>query len=976
MKYRKPLIYLAIIAVVVGYYSIKSVTDKNSFTTISADNVKVPEKNDQGIPFYQSLLRENTAAGKKSYAGQPIEIQAAAYTTVSGSARTEKVKDAESGTEVLDWKNGSGAVEWEIDIPEDGLYNLEVLYTSASESSVSINYGLKIDGKAPFAEAGSIEFVKHWRDKTVPYNKDVLGNEIRSQQVQIPGWKSMVYSDFNLSSKPLEFYLAKGKHTIRFEAQNEPMLWKTIRFIAPAQIPAYAEYLKNADAKSEGKSWFTKIEAELYKQKSHTSVQTGSRNEAHVSPDPAGRIKYNVIDGERWKKPGEWIEWEFEVPETGMYELDVKYFQRYQGNTNVYRTIAIDGKVPFSEMLHYTFPYNKRLDIYTLQDTEGKPYQFHLEKGKHVIRMTADASGVNSPYLSLSETIDDIYELEREVRKVTGDYGANSGDSTRTWDLASYIPDIKTRLQSIRDRLDAITGYLNGMNQNSSTATNTIKTGISIVDDMMADVDKIPNSLRSFADAESKLGAWFESYNLQGMTVDYLVVREPGTKTGLKESGALIQAPYMLGNFFRTFYQKYDTREFNEKESLNVWIGRNRDYANLLQEMINQEFTQKYGIKVNVNLMPDPNALILSNAGGDQPDAVLGVWQDTPVDFAMRGAAADLTKFSDYEEIVKRFHPGGMRAFQYNQGVFALPETQIFHLMFYRKSVMERLGEELPQTWDDVKKLLPSLQEAGMTFYYPNKDFAPFFYMNGAEFYSEDGLRPGFNTDGAYDGFKLWAELFTKYGLPKDVPSFFNHFKLGDMPIGVADFNTYLQLLSSAPEIRGDWGVAPMPGIAQGDGEIARWAQNGQMASMILDKSDKKEEAWTFLKWWTSDEVQRQYGSNIESYFGVEYRWNTANMNALATMPWSPDDLSAILEQNRWIKNVPNVPGGYFLTRELEFAWNRVVVDKVPPKESLDKSISSLEKEMLRKQKNLGITSSQDLRMDSDIKPYDWGASR
>ncbi|SDS24178.1 ABC-type glycerol-3-phosphate transport system, substrate-binding protein [Paenibacillaceae bacterium GAS479] len=975
MKYRKPLIYLAIVAVIAGYYGFKAVNDKNSFTAVSADNLKMPQKNEQGIPYYQSLLRENAASGKKSYAGQPIEIPATAYTLVTDDAKIEKFKDAESGAEVLDWKNASGAVEWEVDIPEDGLYNLEVLYQSGSESSVSINYGLKIDGKAPFFETGIIEFVKYWRDKTVPYNKDVLGNEIRSQQEQIPGWKSMVYSDFNISSKPLEFFMTKGKHTVRFEAQNEPMLWKTIRFIAPAQIPTYEDYLKNTEAKDSGKSWFTKIEAERYLQKSHTSVQTGSRNEAYVSPDPAGKVKYNVIDGERWKKPGEWIEWEYEVPETGMYEIDVKYFQRYQGNTNVYRTIMIDGKVPFSDLLHYTFPYNKRLDIYTLQDAEGKPYQFHLEKGKHVIRMTADASGVNSPYLSLSATIDDIYELEREVRKVTGDYGANSGDSTRTWDLENYIPDIQPRLQSIRDRLETITKYLTGLNQNTSTATNTIKTGISIVDEMLADVDKIPNSLRSFPDLESKLGAWFESYNLQSMTVDFLVVREPSAKAKFKESSAVVQVPYMANNFLRTFYQKYDTREFSEKDSLEVWIGRSRDYANLLQEMINQDFTEKYGIKVNVNLMPDPNALLLSNAGGDQPDVALGVVQDTPVEYGMRKAAADLKQFSDYDEIAKRFHPGGMRSFQYDQGVYALPETQVFHLMFYRKSVMERLGVEVPQTWDDVKKLLPSLQEAGMTFYYPNKDYTPFFYMYGTEFYKKNGLSPGFDTDASYEAFKLWTELFSKYGLPKDVPSFFNHFKQGDMPIGVADFTTYLQLLSSAPEIRGDWAIAPIPGIEK-NGQIERWAQNVQMSSMIMEKSNKKDDAWTFLKWWTSDEVQRQYGSNIESYFGVEFRWNTANMNALASMPWSPDHLTPILEQNRWVKNIPIVPGGYFLTREMDFAWNRVVVKKVPPKDSLDTSINSLQREMVRKQQNLGIKSDENLHIESDIQPYDWGASR
>ncbi|MDR6549112.1 ABC-type glycerol-3-phosphate transport system substrate-binding protein [Paenibacillus qinlingensis] len=976
MKYRKAITYTTILAIIVGFYAIRSNLGQSTYPVVSAESVQLPTVNAEGIPYYLELQRQYAAASMKGYTGQPITVPSARILATKDGAKTATVKDSASGTDVLHWQNGAGAVEWEIGVPEEGLYNLEIAYKPESESSSSIFYGLQIDGKLPFAEAKSVEFLKQWQDQTFPYKKDVLGNEIRSQQEQVKEWKTMRYTDYNVSSQPIAFHLKAGKHTIRFQAVNEPMLWKSISLVAPNQIVSYKDYVKDKPRTQVDPQWFIKFEAEQLSSKSHTSIQTGTRNESQVSPDPKGRIIYNVIDGEKWKKPGEWIAWQIDVPETGWYELDTKYYQRFQGKTNVYRTVMIDGAVPFQEMLHYTFPYNDRLEIYTLQDAQGKPYQFYLGKGKHEIRMIADASLVDQAFLSLTSTISDVNTLEQELRKVTGDYGANAGDTYRTWDLDSYMPDISERLQSILDRLNLITDYLNGLNQSATTATNTIRMAAAMVEDLMEDVDKIPNKLKVFPDLKTRLSTWLDTYNDQSLTLDYLVLRAPEAKTGLKESNMVSQMAYSAGNFLRTFYQKYDTREENKKDGLEIWIGRNRDYAGLLQEMINQDFTPATGIKVNVNLMPDPNALTLSNAAGDQPDLALGVAQDTPVDFAMRGASADLKTFSDYEEVAARFNPGAMRNMNYNHGVYALPETQVFHLLFYRKSVMKGLGIEVPQTWDEVRKILPTLQEKGLSFFYPNKDYVPFFYMYGAEFYSRDGLKAAFETEEGYEAFKLWTDLFNKFDLPKDVPSFFNHFKLGDMPIGVSDYNTYLQLLSSAPEIVGDWGIAPIPGVKQADGEIARWSQNTMSSAMMLDKSDKKDKAWEFLKWWTSDAVQLQYGSEIESYYGIAYRWNTANMRALASMPWPSEDLAVIEEQNRWVKNVPNIPGGYFLSREMEFAWNRVVVNKLPPKDSLDKGAVSLEKEMVRKQKNLGILPTDNLNVETFNQPYDWGAVR
>ncbi|MBM7564241.1 extracellular solute-binding protein [Paenibacillus sacheonensis] len=975
MSVRKSYVYAAIIALIVLFYVYRSFGgDEGAFPVVSADSIKLAGFDDgEGSPFYHEALESYAAGGIRDYQGKPVNVNPADYSGSGDNAKLAVASDSKGNGNSLSWNNSEGWTEWTVDVPADGLYTIELRYEPLQANSTSsVFYGLRIDGKYPFAEAKSIELIKYWQDRTRPFAKDELGNEIRSAQVAVSGWETEQLRNYAVSSEPLRFSLKKGIHKLRFLALNEAMKWGAIRLTAPEQLPAYDKDADGAHAANADSAWYKVIEAESYDRKSHPSLQVGSYSEPHVSPDPKGRVVYNTIDGSRWQKAGQWAEWSVDVPENGWYELDVKYYQRFQGKSNIYRTIQIDGRTPYEEMLHYAFPYNSKLTVYPIQDKDGVPYRFYMEKGKHEIRLVADASLLDPAILSLRSAISEMFGLEQMIRKVTGDYGANAGDANRTWDLAAYIPDLETRLSGVRDRLHTVETYLNGLNQNTNDATNSINVGIAVLDDLLSDLDDIPQKMGKLTDLQTRLGTWLDTFSQQGMTMDYLVVKSPGAKPELKESNWASKIPYTAVNFLRTFKLKYDTRSDKDDKTLQIWVARGRDYADLLQEMTNQSFTPQTGIKVNINLMPDPNALLLSNAGDDQPDAALGVPMDMPTDYAMRRAAADLSKLPGFADAVSQFNPGAMRSFAFNQGVYALPETQSYYLMFYRKSVMKELGLGVPQTWDDVRKLLPTLQENAMSFYYPSKDYAPFFLQNGVSLYSQDGLKPGFDTEAAYRAFTMWTDLYGKFELPRDVPSFFNHFKRGDMPIGVADFNTYIQLLVSAPEIRDDWGVAAMPGILRPDGKIARWAPNNMTSAMILGKSDKKDQAWTFLKWWTSKEVQLEYGSNIESFNGPEYRWNTANMPALAEMPWPSADISAIEEQNRWTLNIPAVPGGYYLGREMDFAWNRTVVQKVPPKASLDRAFTDLEREMLRKQNNLNLDGKYDLRLPVIDKPFEW----
>ena len=112
------------------------------------------------------------------------------------------------------------------------------------------------------------------------------------------------------------------------------------------------------------------------------------------------------------------------------------------------------------------------------------------------------------------------------------------------------------------------------------------------------------------------------------------------------------------------------------------------------------------------------------------------------------------------------------------------------------------------------------------------------------------------DTPQAYRAFKEYTELFTNYGVA-ETANFYQYMRSGIMPLGVGDFNMYMQLSVAAPEIAGRWGIAPLPGVMQEDGTINRSAGAlTDKGDVIMKQSDKPEESWEFLKWWSSAETQ------------------------------------------------------------------------------------------------------------------------
>ena len=198
------------------------------------------------------------------------------------------------------------------------------------------------------------------------------------------------------------------------------------------------------------------------------------------------------------------------------------------------------------------------------------------------------------------------------------------------------------------------------------------------------------------------------------------------------------------------------------------------------------------------------------------------------------------------------------------------------------------------------------------------------------------------------------VELYQVYGLAQNIPNFFNAFRSGSVPIGVSNFSTYLQLQVGAPELNGCWDIALVPGTRQADGTVRRDWSADATSSMIFSNSEKKQEAYRFLKWWLSSEIQLKYATDLQMKYGPDYIWNTGNHVALAGMSYPLAHKKVILEQWSWQHEALRHPASYILEREVSNAWIAIVTQGEPFQARIDEATLASNREIQRKLTEFG----------------------
>lgn len=342
---------------------------------------------------------------------------------------------------------------------------------------------------------------------------------------------------------------------------------------------------------------------------------------------------------------------------------------------------------------------------------------------------------------------------------------------------------------------------------------------------------------------------------------------------------------------------------------------------------------------------------------GNGPDVAMNLSQSDPVNYALRNAVYDLTRFSDFSEVKKRFNEGALTPFTFSGGVYALPETESFYMLFYRKDVLEELGLEPPKTWDELYGILPILSRNNMEFGLQAtiNTFATLLYQNGGEFYRADGTACSLNSQVALNTFTQWTEFYDSYKLSVSF-DFANRFRTGEMPMAIVDYTLYNTITAFAPELRGYWAFCEIPGKFDPETEeINRTTVNSVSGISILADSKYKEASWEFIKWWLSSETQTSYATKIESVLGESSRHATANLEARQNIGWASESLKRLNSQSQWVIGIPEIAGGYYTSRNITNAFTSVINKGTVPNTTLNSYVGVINREIQAKRRELGI---------------------
>ena len=956
VAWRKWVILFAVAAILVLWFALSSGTESNKAKYAGMDldalTAEIGRTN-----TYAAYLEHHQEA---SWAPDEVQVDVTKAESAAGVGL-----DPETGA--LRTENGSVAV-WNVQVPSSGLYSIRMEYYALPSRGVDLERVLRINGEIPFQGADQLVFTRMWTD-AAPVRQDNQGNDIRPTQTEVFGWQTGYCRDaLGYFSTPYLFYLEAGENTLSLEAVSEPMLIRSLTLTVPEQLPDYAAYsAANAALSNQAQAGFLlTVQGEDAALRSSPSLYARyDRSSPATDPYSVKTSKLNVIGGEPWRSAGQWIEWNFEVPADGFYNITVKARQNYSRGSISSRTLYIDGRTPFEEMEAIAFAYDNHWNQMTLSDRSGQPCAFYLTAGSHTLRLEATLGEMGSQLAAMEESIFRLNSMYRKILVLTG----AAPDTYRDYKLHLVYPeviqamDVESRvLYKMVDDLVAVTGQKNDRIASAQTLAFQLE-------EFAEDPARITQNFASFKDNITALGTAMQGLSESKLDVDKILISTPGTQLTAESETFLDGTLHEIRSNIASYTINYDNlgNVYKDGNAIEVWIMTGRDQSTILKTMVDDTFTPNTGILVNVKLV-DPGALLNAVVAGNGPDIVLSTDSWNPVNYALRHAVEDLTQFEDLETVLADFYPSAYTAFQFEGGVYALPETQLCNVLFYRTDVLEEYGLEPPETWDDLINMLPTIQGANMSVGIPYPDIvAPnlatyyaMVYQQGGTIYNEAGTKANVASEAGVNAFELYTSLYNDYGLPV-VFDFLSRFRSGEMVMGIFDYTTFNTLMVSAPEIRGLWDIAVIPGTKRvnenGETYIDHSGHSqGACCMMIATKNEKiKQDGWAFMKWWVSAETQVRFGREMESLLGSSARYATANRQAIEQLPWSEEQLKVIREQMKWAVGFREVAGGYYTNRHLTNAIRKIINQHTDQRETITTYARTINEEILKKREEFGL---------------------
>ena len=435
------------------------------------------------------LAADSYAAYNEKYLSEGIQPGSASATSVPDMAASddgvylidrtiwlENIGGTEEdyvGHENAVWSPATGSTVFSIQIPSTGMYYIAIEYYTVAQTVNSIERKLYIDGELPFSEANLLSLSKSWvyrykrgvdadgndtyatvddvvndfdTDTSFEFSHDVNGNDLIPTIGQYARWQTYFCSDSEgYSSDYYKFYLTEGTHTISLGAIRESVVIGAVHAIPVNDpvygVPTYKEYLARYEGQPDAPAGTTiTLEAEKPTLVSDSSVaMSNNKNSAITSPSTPFSDLYNVIGASSYSAVGQWAAYNFTVPESGMYEISLRYLQSALEGMFISRSIRItsNGKVgedelgyyglpdgtaslPFREAFNTRFNYSKNWTISSLTDGNDS-FKFYFKKDvPYTIYFEVSLGALAEQLQIVEEAMTQLNDCYLQILKLTG----------------------------------------------------------------------------------------------------------------------------------------------------------------------------------------------------------------------------------------------------------------------------------------------------------------------------------------------------------------------------------------------------------------------------------------------------------------------------------------------------------------------------------------------------------------------------
>lgn len=259
---------------------------------------------------------------------------------------------------------------------------------------------------------------------------------------------------------------------------------------------------------------------------------------------------------------------------------------------------------------------------------------------------------------------------------------------------------------------------------------------------------------------------------------------------------------------------------------------------------------------------------------------VFTIWYPELGDLVQKGALSDLTEWIESNKAVLKpedfiqsiYDPYTLQ----NGKRWAIPFDGDTHVLFYRKSLLEKHNLKPPATWDDYSNICRTITEkeskngiygcAIMGFKVPILILSSFLNRAGGyggELFSAEG-KPTLDSPEVYAALKAFIE-HSNYALPTPLETNFEVSRDAFLSGRVAMVEQWTDIGVMAEDksessISGDWGVVQMP---KGSGEKAHHAPalNAGYALGVSSKAPNPEIARAFLLFAARPDIMAKYNA-------------------------------------------------------------------------------------------------------------------